>query len=79
MPKLTFDNVSQLAIMVMGASSVFLLGQQNKYGPIVGLAAQPFWFYTTIKHKQWGILIACVFYTTAYIAGIQNFWFSHRP
>ena len=46
----------------------------NKYAPILGLLSQPFWFYTTWMHEQWGIFALSFFYTYAWMIGIKNKW-----
>jgi hypothetical protein len=32
-----------------------LLGIGSRWGFVIGLATQPFWFYTSFRHRQWGI------------------------
>ena len=42
--------------------------------PRLGLATQPFWFYTSFRHRQWGIFIASIFYTLGWAIGVyRNF------
>ena len=49
---------NQLAIAIFGVTAIFLSQQKNselqRYGCIFGLAAQPFWFYTSYQSQQWG-------------------------
>lgn len=72
------DIVSQLGIGVFGMTAIFLVGTKGKYrrwAYIVGLAAQPFWFYTTWQNEQWGIFFLCFLYTISWANGVRNHWF----
>lgn len=48
---------SQSAIFI-GPVGAMLLGGGSRWGFVIGLAIQPFWFYTSLRHRQWGIFIA---------------------
>ena len=69
--KRVMDLLSQIAIFV-GAVAVAGVGNGNPYGFIVGLACQPFWFYTTWRHKQWGIFLASLIYTYGWASGVYH-------
>lgn len=65
--------VSQAAIF-MGPVGAMLLGNGSRWGFVLGLAAQPFWFYTSFRHRQWGIFIASIFYALGWAMGVyRNF------
>ena len=65
--------VSQAAIF-MGPVGAILLGNGSRWGFVLGLAAQPFWFYTSFRHRQWGIFIASIFYALGWAIGVyRNF------
>ena len=64
---------SQSAIF-MGPVGAMLLGSGSRWGFIIGLVTQPFWFYTSFRHRQWGIFIASIFYTFGWAMGVyRNF------
>jgi hypothetical protein len=64
---------SQFAIS-MGPMGAILLGSGSRWGFILGLAIQPFWFYTSFRHRQWGIFIASFFYALGWAMGVyRNF------
>ena len=64
---------SQSAIF-MGPVGVMLLGSGSRWGFVIGLATQPFWFYTSFRHRQWGIFIASIFYAFGWSMGVyRNF------
>lgn len=44
----------------------------KKWGPLFGLAAQPFWFYAAYVAGQWGMVLLSVVYTSLYVNGIRN-------
>jgi hypothetical protein len=51
-----------------------LLGSGSRWGFVIGLATQPFWFYTSFRHRQWGIFIASIFYAFGWAMGVyRNF------
>jgi hypothetical protein len=65
--------VSQAAIF-MGPVGAILLGDGSRWGFVLGLATQPFWFYTSFRHRQWGIFIASIFYAIGWTIGVyRNF------
>ena len=71
------DILIQTCLAIFGISAIFLLGTKGKwrrYGYIAGMLSQPFWFYTMIKTKQWGIFILCIFYFLSWCLGIYNYW-----
>ena len=68
---------SQIMILIFGCSAIWLVARKEhwrKWGYIIGLLAQPFWFYSSIVNKQWGILILTIFYTYSWAMGIYNYW-----
>ena len=51
-----------------------LLGGGSRWGFVIGLVTQPFWFYTSFRHRQWGIFIASIFYAFGWAMGVyRNF------
>ena len=71
--------IDQIAIGVFGFLAVLLSQQRNlawqRWAPILGLMAQPFWFYATFTAEQWGIFALSFFYTWAWLVGLRNHWF----
>jgi hypothetical protein len=64
---------SQVAIFI-GPVGAILLGDGSRWGFVLGLATQPFWFYTSFRHRQWGIFIASIFYASGWAIGVyRNF------
>ena len=64
---------SQFAIF-MGPIGAMLLGSGTRWGFVIGLATQPFWFYTSFRHRQWGIFVASIFYASGWAMGVyRNF------
>jgi hypothetical protein len=70
--------IDQLAIGLLGVSAILLSQSRNdehrRYACLVGIAAQPFWFYATYTAEQWGIFILSFFYTAAWARGVWNYW-----
>ena len=70
--------IDQLGIFVLGPGAIWLANDPRprvaRWGCVVGMISQPFWFYATIKGHQWGILGASLFYTYAWARGIYYQW-----
>lgn len=58
-----WDTISQVAIVVLGLGAIVLVGQKNRWGFVLGLASQPFWYITTYLHEQWGLFLLSFAYT----------------
>jgi len=71
------ENISQIAIFIMGVFSIFLISNKNKWGFVVGLLSEPFWFYTSIHNKQWGLFAITVVYLFVWSWGIYK-WFKEE-
>ena len=72
---------AQVGIVVFGCSAIWILGRREpwrRWGYILGLASQPFWFYEAIGRRRWGILIISLIYTVSWAQGIYNFWIKER-
>ena len=66
----------QMAIFILGAASIWCIAQKRSWswvGFLIGLISEPFWFYTTISHKQWGMFCLCIWFTVSYIQGLWNY------
>lgn len=67
----------QWLILILSTTSIWLVARTEKWsrwGFIVGLIAQPFWLYSSIKNDQWGIVILTLFYTYSWSMGIYNYF-----
>src|SRR5690348_13710384 len=63
--------------------SAVLLSQDHRqsvrrWACIVGLCAQPAWFYATWKAGQWGIFALSFVYAALWLRGFYNFWLRGR-
>ena len=70
----TLDTISQVAIALLGVASILLIAKKNKWGFVLGLLAQPFWYITAYVNKQWGIFLLNFAFTGTWILGIYE-WF----
>jgi hypothetical protein len=69
--------ISQIMLFLFGTLAVLLLTLNNrwsKWGPIIGVLAQPFFFYSAISDEAWGLFAVTFVYLFIYIYGIYNFW-----
>jgi len=65
----------QIIITICGISSIWLVGRKEnwrKYGYVIGLVAQPFWFIWAYQTESWGILIMSIFYAYSWAQGVYN-------
>lgn len=70
--------IAQLAIMVFGASAVWLSQDKResmrRWACICGLLGQPFWFWTAYQAEQWGVFIVCFLYAASWVRGFITHW-----
>lgn len=70
-------DICQIGILIFGCSAVWFVGRKERWkrwGYILGLCSQPFWFWTTITHEQYGIALLSLWYTYSWGQGIYNYW-----
>lgn len=71
-------DITQTGILVFGPVAIFLVSCRKeslrKWGYVAGFASQPFWIWTAVEHRQWGILVLSLVYTVSWAHGIYNFW-----
>ena len=82
------DNWIQLGILVFGCTGIFLLGIPDswsrwkalkRYGPILGLLSQPFWYAYGLRTRgSWGISGLNVAYTLSWFIGFWLNWIAPR-
>jgi len=74
---MNWEKFAQIIIPISSVIAMWLVNSTSDesrfYGAIIGLVAQPFWFYTTYKAKQWGVFVSCFFFTGAWMYGIVNY------
>ena len=71
--------IDQIGIAFTGVTAIWLTQQHReewkKYACLLGMAGQPFWFYSSYVAEQWGIFVLCFFYAYSWGIGIKNNWF----
>ena len=72
----------QLSIFVLSAVAGVLVcfkrDRIRRWGYIVGLASEPFWFWAAISADQWGVFWGSVVWTVIWIIGVYNHWETPR-
>jgi hypothetical protein len=74
----TLDRVLQVVIAVLSLSAMFLITSTSPYarwGFVIGMASQPFWFLATWRARQHGMFVCAIFYTGAWAQGIATRFF----
>lgn len=65
--------IAQIGIIIFGMSSIWFVGRKEewrKWGYLLGLCSQPFWFYITIKSELYGVALLSCWYTYSWCQGI---------
>lgn len=72
------DVFTQAVIGLCGVSAVFLSQDPReslrRWASVLGLLAQPAWFYTTATNEQWGIFALSFLYTFSWARGFYHAW-----
>ena len=71
------DVITQIFVLFFGVGAVFLVGlktDKKRWGYILGICGQPFWFYQFITHEQYWLIGIGILYTISWINGIRNYW-----
>jgi hypothetical protein len=71
------DLISQYGIMVLGPAAVWVVGwggKHRRWGYIIGLVCQPFWFITLYENKQWPVFAVSFLYAFSWANGVYNHW-----
>jgi nicotinamide riboside transporter PnuC len=71
---ITLDEIAQVGLTLFSVAAIFLVAKKNKWGFVIGLLSEPFWFITSYLNKQWGIFILTCVYTVTWAYGIYE-WF----
>lgn len=72
-----WDYVSQFGMVIFGLPAIFLVAKRNKWGFVLGLLSQPFFFITSYVNHQWGMFFLSFLYTINWCFGIYE-WF-YKP
>jgi hypothetical protein len=75
--------IVQVGIAVLGVAAI-QASQDERYSRrrwacVLGLLAQPAWFYETITAEQWGMVALSAAYTLAWLRGFHSYWWKGRP
>lgn len=71
------DTISQYAIMLLGPAAIWVVGWRGKYrrwGYIIGIICQPFWFITLYCNEQWPVFVVAFLYMFSWLQGLWNYW-----
>lgn len=72
--------MEQFLLALFTISSMWLTQDKDqnvaRYACIVGMCAQPFWFYSVFSKSEidWGVFAVCCFCTFTWFRGIVNNW-----
>jgi len=67
------DLISQIGIALTSIVSIkYLASKEYRKGFLISILGQPFWLYSTISNKQYGMLIVTVYMTYNFARGYLN-------
>jgi hypothetical protein len=69
--------ITQLGILLFGCSAVWMVGRPeswSRWGYVLGLCSQPFWFYMSIKRRDWGVFLLNWLYLYSWAQGTWYHW-----
>jgi len=69
--KTMIDMIIQIGILATGVPAIYLLNTGRKFGSLIGLVGQIFWFAMAIRTQQWGVFALCVLYTYSWACGVK--------
>jgi len=72
------DSIAQWGIIILGLSAIILVARKNKWGFVLGLLSQPFWFVTSYLNKQWGVFVLSIVYAGVWIYGIHEWFYKKK-
>lgn len=75
---MTLQAISQILLLLTGGAAGILVANKNKWGQILGLLSQPFWFYSNYTTQQYGALVLVIFYTFVWMWGIYIWFYKKR-
>lgn len=70
---MTHQDIIQAGIILTGVPAIWLLNNGYKFGSVLGLIGQFFWFWMAIDTHSWGVFILCLFYTYSWGCGVMKF------
>ena len=75
---MTTQTIVQALIVLLSGAAIWLVGSAaprvRLAGYALGLAAQPFWAWSSWQAEKWGILALTAWYTVAWARGVANHW-----
>lgn len=74
--------IEQVLIALLGTLAVWCsqspAPRSQRWAPVLGLIAQPFWLVATFRAEQWGMFALSIVYTVAWMRGIRTHWTRSR-
>lgn len=76
---MTFDFISFMQVLLT-ISGMYCINTPKyaKYGCLIGVLAQPFWFITAFRSGEVGVLITTTVITGLWIKGVYEYWIAPK-
>lgn len=75
---MTYSDLIQFFILFLSGSAIFLVNLPNvkwaRWSFLPGMSSQPFWFYDSYQHQQWGIFLLSVWFLISWGMGFYTHW-----
>jgi nicotinamide riboside transporter PnuC len=75
---MVLDTIAQFGMLILGVAAITLVAHKSKWGFVVGLCSQPFFFISSYLNGQWGLFILSFFYTGSWLYGIYMWFYRHE-
>lgn len=73
------DFLVQSVIVLTSLGSAWFLGlndPRRRWGFVISLIGQPFWIWTAIQHRQWGVLFGAFWFAYCGIRGVRSHFYT---
>jgi len=72
------DTIAQIGMFGFGVAAIILVARKNRWGFVLGLMSQPFFFITSYVNQQWGLFLLSIIYTGSWVYGIHEWFFKKK-
>jgi hypothetical protein len=71
---MNLDSTLQWSLSVQAMVMLWLMGNGNKWGPVVGIVGQIIWIWYSVKTEQWGLVPGVLMFTVIHARNCRKWW-----
>jgi hypothetical protein len=68
------NEILQWSISLQAVIMLWLMGNGNRAGPVVGLFGQIIWMWYALKTEQWGLVLGICMFTLVHARNLMKFY-----